>query len=126
MACPALISLLRRQPTSQHHWWLHDGGFPQRIAGLLAAPLQATQLPPRALEELLSVFEPLPTLGSPDAAPAAAAAHYRYLIQMGPAGAELSCWRRYPEGIGWQRRCGPMPLPRFVQRFSRPPRGASS
>ena len=52
-------------------------------------------------------------------------ASYRYLIQLRPHGAALSCWRRYPEGIGWQRRCGPMPLAQFVRRFSAPQRASS-
>jgi hypothetical protein len=29
----------------------------------------------------------------------------------------IACWRRYPAGIGWQRRCGPMPLRTFLERF---------
>ncbi|KMM17710.1 hypothetical protein [Synechococcus sp. GFB01] len=126
MASPALISLLHVHSSTQHHWWLPDDGFPQSIASLLGAALQSTSRPPHGLEELLSVFEPLPSLGAADACPVGQQASYRYLIRMRPWGAELSCWRRYPEGIGWQRRCGPMPLSRFVRRFSGAPHPASS
>jgi hypothetical protein len=104
-SCPALISLMHQQHPRQHHWWLADDGFPQRIAGLLGAPLQQKG---RAAREL------------------GMQASYRYLIQLHPGGGALSCWRRYPEGIGWQRRCGPLPLDQFVRRFSAGSRGASS
>jgi hypothetical protein len=124
-SCAALISLVHLQHPRQHHWWLAEDGFPQRIAGLLGAPLRRNDRPARQLEELLQVFEPLPPLGSAEANPAGVQASYRYLIQLRPGGAALSCWRRYPEGIGWQRRCGPMPLAQFVRRFSAPQRASS-
>ena len=124
--CAALISLLHVHHPAQHHWWLADGGFPQRIAGLLAAPLQASRRRPSTLDELLQVFEPLPLLGAAEANPACDQARYRYLIRLRHRGAEMCCWRRYPEGIGWQRRCGPMPLEQFVRRFSAGPPRASS
>ncbi len=125
-SCPALISLMHQQHPRQHHWWLADDGFPQRIAGLLGAPLQHKGRAARELEELLQVFDPLPHLGSAEANTAGMQASYRYLIQLHPGGGALSCWRRYPEGIGWQRRCGPLPLDQFVRRFSAGSRGASS
>jgi hypothetical protein len=124
-SCPALISLVHLQHPRQHHWWLAENGFPQRIAGLLGAPLRCSDHGARQLDELLQVFEPLPELGSAEANPAGDQASYRYLIQLRPGGAALSCWRRYPEGIGWQRRCGPMPLAQFVRRFSAPQRASS-
>lgn len=126
-SCPALISLVHLQHPRQHHWWLAEDGFPQRIAALLGAPpLRSHDRPARQLEELLQVFEPLPPLGSTEANPAGLQASYRYLIQLRPGGgAALSCWRRYPEGIGWQRRCGPMPLAQFVRRFSAPQHASS-
>lgn len=124
-SCPALISLVHLQHPRQHHWWLADGGFPQRIAGLLGSPLQRSGCPARQLSELLQVFAPLPPLRSVEANPAGMQASYRYLIQLRPNGPALSCWRRYPEGIGWQRRCGPMPLAQFVRRFSGPPHASS-
>jgi hypothetical protein len=123
--CPALISLVHLQQPRQHHWWLAENGFPQRIAGLLGAPLRGSDHGARRLEELLQVFDPLPQLGSAAANPAGMQASYRYLIQLRPGGVALSCWRRYPGGIGWQRRCGPMPLAQFVRRFSAPQRASS-
>jgi hypothetical protein len=116
--CAALISLVHLQHPRQHHWWLAEEGFPQRIAGLLGAPLLSSNHGPCQLDELIQVFDPLPELGSAEANPAGLQASYRYLIQIRPGGGvALSCWRRYPEGIGWQRRCGPMPLALFVRRF---------
>lgn len=111
MACPAEISLLDHRSSAQHHWWLADGGFPQQIAGLLGAALRRTARRASSYEELLSVFVPLPAAVGQQAS-------YRYRIRWRQQGTELCCWRRYPEGIGWQRRCGPMPLELFVRRFS--------
>jgi hypothetical protein len=124
-SCAALISLVHLQHPRQHHWWLAEDGFPQRIASLLEAPLCSSNQGAGQLDELLQVFDPLPELGAAEANPAGLQASYRYLIQVRPDGAALSCWRRYPEGIGWQRRCGPMALAQFIRRFSGP-RGASS
>jgi hypothetical protein len=123
--CPALISLVHVQHPRQHHWWLADGGFPQHIASLLGAPLRTTAQAARSLDELHQVFAPLPPLGAAEANPAGDQACYRYLIRLRARGAEVCCWRRYPEGIGWQRRCGPMPLAQFVRRFSAPQRASS-
>lgn len=111
MACPAEISLLHHRSPVQHHWWLADGGSPQQIAGLLGAPLRRTARRASSYEELLSVFAPLPAAnGQPTS--------YRYMIQLRRQGTNVCCWRHYPKGIGWQRRCGPMPLELFVRRFS--------
>ncbi|MCP9926873.1 hypothetical protein [Cyanobium sp. CH-040] len=116
-ASSALISLIDPATGRQRHWWLGDGGVPQRLAGLLGAPLRATGLPPRRFPEFSAVFAPLPRLTAGAAGPAAQQAVYRYLIQTHAAGATLSCWRRYPGGIGWLRRCGPVALGPFVSRF---------
>jgi hypothetical protein len=45
---------------------------------------------------------------------------YRYEIRLLRRRREpvwIACWRRYPAGIGWQRRCGPMPMGAFLARF---------
>ena len=118
--CPALISLLDRGLRRQRHWWLVDGGSPQRIAGLLAAPLRASAAPPHRFEEISQVFAPLPKLPPAGAGSAAGQAAYHYLIRLRARGASVSCWRRYGAGIGWQRRCGPMHLARFLRRFAPP------
>jgi hypothetical protein len=123
--CPALISLLDRGLRRQHHWWLGDGGSPQRIAGLLAAPLRRSDAPPRRFEEISQVFAPLRELPTAAAGPAAAQAAYRYLIRLRGRGISVCCWRRYGAGIGWQRRCGPMHLGRFLERFGPGARSAA-
>lgn len=125
MSCSAEICLQHHQHPAQRRWWLADGGVPQRIAALLAAELRSSSQRASSYAELVRVFEPLPPLPPLPALPAQQAS-YRYLIQLRARGAELSCWRRYPAGIGWQRRCGPMPLGQFVRRFSAEPRHASS
>lgn len=116
MACSALIFLLDPQHSRQGHWWLPDGGFPQRLAGLLSSPLRASGRPPRSWHDLLLVFEPLRSQVTPDAPQAS----YRYLLCLERRGSRISCWRRYPEGLGWQRRCGPMPLATFIRSFQQP------
>jgi hypothetical protein len=55
-----------------------------------------------------------------DPAVSAASCHYRYEIRLHQRRGQavwIACWRRYPAGIGWQRRCGPMPLRTFLDRF---------
>ena len=122
MACSAEICLQHHQLPQQRRWWLADGGFPQRVATLLGAELGSSSRQASSHAELVSVFEPLPPVPPPPAGQAC----YRYLIRMRGRRVEVSCWRRYPAGIGWQRRCGPMPLEQFVRRFSGAPHHASS
>ncbi len=63
-------------------------------------------------------------LGEPDPAAAlepvaAVDYHYRLALRAG-GGVRLECWRHYGPGIGWQRRCGPMDLNRFLRQRRRP------
>ncbi|WP_043368556.1 hypothetical protein [Cyanobium sp. PCC 7001] len=109
----------------QRHWWLESGGFPQRIADLLGAPLRSSGQRATTMPELLEVFSPLPLLPAAAANAACRAAGFRYLLCGHRNGFRLSCWRHYPMAGGWQRRCGPMALPTFIQRFAAP-RGTSS
>ncbi len=119
----AVISVLEPSRERQSHWLLPCGGYPQAMAALLGAPLHSTGEPARSWREWLAVLAPLPPLPAPEpgANPEDPAPLYRYLLCL-PAGpgqqARISCWRRYPDGLGWQRRCGPMPLAAFVERFS--------
>ena len=117
----AVISVLEPSRDRQSHWLLPCGGYPQAIAALLAAPLCSTGKPARSWREWLAVLAPLPPLpGSEPQAPQPEPL-YRYLLCLPAARCDstrISCWRRYPEGLGWQRRCGPMPLAAFVERFS--------
>ncbi|MFQ6537284.1 hypothetical protein [Aphanothece stagnina] len=116
-----MISLLSLSRPVQHHWWLAAGGSPHQLADLLGTPLRRTGAPATSLRELLLVFAPLPALEAATANPASRQARFRYLICFHRAGPRLSCWRRRPDGIGWQRRCGPMPLAGFVARFRAAP-----
>lgn len=120
----AVISVIEPSRDRQSHWLLPCGGYPHAIAALLAAPLCSTGQPARSWRDWLAVLAPLPPLpaaepgASPEKKPAPV---YRYLLCLPAARRDairISCWRRYPEGLGWQRRCGPMPLAAFVERFS--------
>ncbi|MCP9774634.1 hypothetical protein [Cyanobium sp. WAJ14-Wanaka] len=42
---------------------------------------------------------------------------YQYRLEQKANGISLECWRRYPNSSNWQRRCGPMQLEQFIQRF---------
>ncbi|SBO42386.1 hypothetical protein [Cyanobium sp. NIES-981] len=121
----ALISLVDPRCGDQMHWWLEADGFPQRIAGLLGAPLRSSGQPATTTLELLEVFSPLPVLPAAAAHPACRTAGYRYLLCGHRHGFRLSCWRQHPGTPGWQRRCGPMALPAFIRHFAAP-RDASS
>jgi hypothetical protein len=120
VAAAAVISLVSSSRPVQHHWWLPAGGSPHQLADLLGTPLRRTGAPARSLQELTSVFAPLPALPAAEANPACRLASFRYLICLHRGGPRLSCWRRLPSGEGWQRRCGPMPLAGFVARFAAP------
>lgn len=122
----ALITLASAGKQDCHHWWLAQGGQPQRLAALMAAPLRTTGQPAAQPQELIEVFRPLPRGESTGRGPGGEEALYRYRIDPRRGGLQLSCWRRYPKGIGWQRRCGPMPLRLFIQRFNATPPHASS
>ena len=117
----AVISLLDGSSSRHGHWLLPCGGYPRAFAALLAAPLLATGAPARRWREWLLVLAPLPVLSSPHQPPEGSPrVHYRYLLRLadGAGGARISCWRRYGDGIGWQRRCGPMALELFIGHFA--------
>lgn len=47
-------------------------------------------------------------------------AEYRYQVQLldsAEARLQVTCWCRLLGGTSWQRRCGPMALAVFIQRF---------
>ena len=117
----AVISLLDSASSRHGHWLLPCGGYPQAFAALLAAPLLASGAPARRWREWLLVLAPLPVLSSPHQPPEGSPqVCYRYLLRLaeGPAAARICCWRRYGDGIGWQRRCGPMALELFISHFA--------
>lgn len=116
-----MISVLEPSRNRQCHWLLPCGGYPQAIAALVGAPLSSTGRPARSWREWLAVLAPLPPLAGVEPPAEQPEPLYRYLLCL-PAirrdSPRISCWRRYPQGLGWQRRCGPMPLDAFVERFS--------
>ena len=110
---------------------LERAGYPAAVALIFAQALQRCMAcgdrPAKLLDHLSpSCADPLVSRGplgsSGPLASAAPAIHldYRYLLRLvSPQSQRLSvaCWRRYAGGLGWQRRCGPMPLEHFVARF---------
>jgi len=45
---------------------------------------------------------------------------YRYRVGLGGPGRShlgVQCWRWYGANLGWQRRCGPLSLQRFLVHF---------
>ena len=102
---------------------LERAGYPAAVALIFAQALQRCMASGDRPAKLLDHLSPTSPLGSPTSlASAAPAIHldYRYLLRLvSPQSQRLSvaCWRRYAGGLGWQRRCGPMPLERFVARF---------
>ncbi|MEB3322858.1 MAG: hypothetical protein VKI81_08535 [Synechococcaceae cyanobacterium] len=101
-----------------------DGG-PVAAARLLAA---ACPLPGEDAARLPQRFgcrhRPVPS--GPPAAAGGEACLFRYEVRFHPRRRQplwVEAWRRYPGAIGWQRRCGPMPLQCFLRRFL-PPAGS--
>ena len=98
-------------------------GYPAAVALIFAQALQRCMASGDRPAKLLDHLSPTSPLGSADplaSAPPAIHLDYRYLLRLvSPQSQRLSvaCWRRYAGGLGWQRRCGPMPLERFVARF---------
>ena len=98
-------------------------GYPAAVALIFAQALQRCMASGDRPAKLLDHLSPTSPLGSPTSlasAPPAIHLDYRYLLRLvSPQSQRLSvaCWRRYAGGLGWQRRCGPMPLERFVARF---------
>ena len=92
-----------------------DDGWPAAVALLLAQALKRCGDhgdPPAALLKHLSHY------GSNNTSNPRASYHYQIrLASKPPRRLHVACWRRYPGAWGWQRRCGPMPLERFLQRF---------
>ena len=102
---------------------LERAGYPAAVALIFAQALQRCMASGDRPAKLLDHLGPTSSLGpAASLASTAPAIHldYRYLLRLvSPQSQRLSvaCWRRYAGGLGWQRRCGPMPLERFVARF---------
>ena len=100
---------------------------PAPEAGL--APIQQA-LPAAPMEGLLlastqALVDPAGVAVSPDQPDEAVQFHTRLTLQRWHRGPVwIAIWRCHGP-LGWQRRCGPMPLRQFVQRFSAPQRASS-
>ncbi len=103
--------------------WIASGGSPQQMAHWFAAALALDPSPGRfAVSCLASVPSWRPSAHPPAGAeplPAVVGSH-RYRLALGGRGRTalgVQCWRFYPQGFGWQRRCGPMALQAFIHHF---------
>lgn len=102
---------------------LQKHGYPASVALIFADALDRCTAqgdhPGRLLWHLLGALNEDQTAPTADSL-ATTGCHYRYLLRLvSPKSQRLSiaCWRRYPGGLGWQRRCGPMTLQHFLARF---------
>ncbi len=104
--------------------WLASGGSPQQVAQWFASALALDPSPERFAASCLGSGSPSwrPLAHSPAGAeplPAVVGSH-RYRLALGGRGRTalgVQCWRCYPQGLGWQRRCGPMALQAFIHHF---------
>jgi hypothetical protein len=105
--------------------WIASGGSPQRVAQWFAAALALDPSPERFAASCLGSGSPSwrPLAHPPAGAellPAVVGSH-RYRLALGGRGRTalgVQCWRCYPQGLGWQRRCGPMALQAFIHHFA--------
>jgi hypothetical protein len=112
-------------PSGRLALWIPSGGSPDQVAQWFASALALDASPERFAASCLGSgsppwqplghsrawSEPLPGL----------AGSYHYRLGLGGRGRTavgLQCWRYYPQGLGWQRRCGPMPLRAFIRHFA--------
>jgi len=111
---------------------LERGGEPRAVAAWLAVALRQSAGPADFAAACLAVegiaWRPYPgglrAGGPPGGSPVAPLCTYRYRLVRGRKGRStplLQCWRRYRQPIGWQRRCGPLPLGHFLRHFAAHP-----
>ena len=129
LQAPGLIDCVGFSGPKVEQLVLERSGYPAAVALIFAQALQRCMASGDRPAKLLDHLGPTSPLGPADPlasanplASAGPAIHldYRYLLRLvSPQSQRLSvaCWRRYAGGLGWQRRCGPMPLERFVARF---------
>ena len=107
---------LHEQPT--RHFYLDHDGYPAGAAWRFITSLRHSGV----AEGLLAAFRhtqpeaiELATLAE------AADADYRYALRLWDGrhpSITVKCWRRHPATSSWHRRCGPLPLEAFIQRFA--------
>ena len=111
-------------PSGELVVWIASGGSPYQVAQWFAAALALDPSPERFAASCLGSGAPSwrPLAHTPAAAeplPAVVGSH-RYRLALGGRGRTalgVQCWRCYPQGLGWQRRCGPMALQAFIHHF---------
>ena len=105
--------------------WIASGGSPDQVAQWFASALALDASPERFATAALASgppsWRPLrhPS-GGAKPLPAVVGSH-RYRLALGGRGRRglgVQCWRCYPQGLGWQRRCGPMALREFIRHFA--------
>jgi hypothetical protein len=114
----ALFSFLGFPASPCPHLLLPHDGFPTGAAWRLAQARRGCALPAALPASFLASQPAACPLADPGEA--GAVALYRYELVLHPRRAcplWIACWRRYPGGIGWQRRCGPMALNTFLGRY---------
>jgi hypothetical protein len=117
MATCAVYSFSGFTAEPERHLCLHHDGYPTGAAWRFAAAARAGASPAEFLQCFLATNPTAEPLLAPEQS---LAAEYRYRVELNGSRCLrllVHCWRRYPGDIGWQRRCGPMPLERFVARF---------
>jgi hypothetical protein len=99
------------------HLYLHHDGYPTGAAWRFTEALREAPEPDSFLVAFLSTQPNAEPIQSPEFS---ADAEYRYRVQLGPESPprlQVQCWRRILGGGSWNRRCGPMPMAVFIQRF---------
>ncbi|MEA5423565.1 hypothetical protein VB777_10260 [Synechococcus sp. CCY9202] len=117
LATRAVYTFARFPDAPVRHLILHHDGYPTGAAWRFAAALRQGGNASTFLAAFVS--------SQPGAAPLAGAdqaadADYRYLLTLVGRHVprlQVECWRRLPGATSWQRRCGPMLLATFIQRF---------
>jgi hypothetical protein len=111
-------------PSGELVVWLASGGSPHQMAQWFASALALDPSPERFAASCLGSGAPSwRPLGHPPAGAEpllAVVGSHRYRLALGGRGRTalgVQCWRCYPQGLGWQRRCGPMALQAFMHHF---------
>jgi hypothetical protein len=112
-------------PSGRLALWIPSGGSPDQVAQWFASALALDASPERFAASCLgSGSPPWQPLGHSRAWSEpfpGQAGSYLYRLGLGGRGRTavgLQCWRYYPQGLGWQRRCGPMTLRAFIHHFA--------
>lgn len=121
VASRAVFSFLGFPGWGPLHLYLGDGGYPAAAALRLAAASTDSAASAPAGAGLVAGFLRVQQEGEPVPSPLGCTdCDYRYLIVYrlgGRCPLRISAWGREREGVGWKRRCGPMPVEAFLRRF---------